>query len=352
MNPLAADLDHVLAHTAGLWEELRGRRIFITGGTGFFGCWLLESFAWANDKLGLNASALVLTRNLKSFATKMPHLAGRSDLIFLDGDVRDFSFPGGKFDFVIHAGATSSAAVGSLEMFDTIVSGTRRMLEFAATHETRKLLFTSSGAIYGRQPPELAHISENFSGAPDPLDPASAYAEGKRAAELLCAIMGRKHGFEITIARCFAFVGPHLPLDAHFAIGNFIRDGLKGGPIQVNGDGTPFRSYLYAADLAIWLWTILFRGKSCQPYNVGSEESLTISQVADAVAAAFMPARKVVIEKRPAPGVAAQRYVPCTKLARTELGLQTRISSSAAIQRTISWHQKTAQNKIPSQPSL
>lgn len=352
MNPLAADLDHVLAHTAGLWEELRGRRIFITGGTGFFGCWLLESFAWANDKLGLNASALVLTRNLKSFATKMPHLAGRSDLIFLEGDVRDFSFPGGKFDFIIHAGATSSASVEPLEMFDTIVRGTRRMLEFAATHQTRKLLFTSSGAIYGRQPPELAHISENFSGAPDPLDPASAYAEGKRAAELLCAIMGRKHGFEITIARCFAFVGPHLPLDAHFAIGNFIRDGLKGGSIQVNGDGTPFRSYLYAADLAVWLWTILFRGKSCQPYNVGSEESLTISQVADAVAAAFMPARKVVIEKRPAPGVAAQRYVPCTKLARTELGLQTRISLSAAIQRTISWHQKTAQNKIPSQPSL
>ena len=104
MNPLADDLDHVLKHTAGLWEELRGRRIFITGGTGFFGCWLLESFAWANDRLGLNASATVLTRNPKSFAAKMPHLAWRSDLIFLEGDVRSFSFPAGKFDFVIHAG--------------------------------------------------------------------------------------------------------------------------------------------------------------------------------------------------------------------------------------------------------
>lgn len=340
MNPLADDLDHVLKHTAGLWEELRGRRIFITGGTGFFGCWLLESFAWANDRLGLNASATVLTRNPKSFAAKMPHLAWRSDLIFLEGDVRSFSFPAGKFDFVIHAGTTSSAPVEPLEMFDTIVNGTRRMLEFAATHETRKLLFVSSGAVYGRQPPEMEHISEDYSGAANPLDPASAYAEGKRAAELLCAILGRKHGFEIKIARCFAFVGPYLPLDAHFAIGNFIRDGLSGDPIQVRGDGTPYRSYLYAADLAVWLWTILFRGQSCQPYNVGSEEALTISQVADTVVASFQPARTVIIEKKPAPGATTQRYIPGTKRARGELGLQTRIKLKEAIARTVFWNAK------------
>jgi nucleoside-diphosphate-sugar epimerase len=56
-NSLAEDMDHVLAHTRDLWEELRGQRIFITGGTGFFGCWLLESFAWANDKMNLHAEA-------------------------------------------------------------------------------------------------------------------------------------------------------------------------------------------------------------------------------------------------------------------------------------------------------
>jgi dTDP-glucose 4,6-dehydratase len=343
MNLLAADLDHILAHTHGLWDELRGQRIFVTGGTGFFGCWLLESFAWANDKLGLNASAVVLTRKPESFAAKMPHLAGRVDLIFLTGDVRDFSFPSGAFAFVIHAGTTSSAPVEPREMFATIVDGTRRVLEFAATRGTRKLLFVSSGAVYGRQPSGLAHVPETYAGAPATADPNSAYGEGKRAAELLCAMSAGKD-LQIKIARCFAFVGPHLPLDAHFAIGNFIRDGLRGNPVQVRGDGTPYRSYLYAADLAVWLWTILFRGKSSQPYNVGSEEALTICQVADTVAAAFEPARTVIVDRKPVPGTAAQRYIPGTKRAQEELGLQKGIKLKEAIKRTILWHQKANQS--------
>jgi dTDP-glucose 4,6-dehydratase len=341
MNPLASDLDHVLAYTEGLWEELRGQRIFITGGTGFIGCWLLESLAWANDKLNLKASAVVLTRNPKLFAAKMPHLAGRSDLVFLQGDVRDFTFPAGAFAFVIHAGTTSSAPVEPLEMFGTIADGTRRVLEFAASHRVGKLLFVSSGAVYGRPPAGLSHIPEDYAGAPVALDPASAYGEGKRAAELLCFLAGQKHGFEAKLARGFAFVGPYLPLDAHFAIGNFIRDGMLGRPIQVNGDGTPYRSYLYAADLAVWLWTILFRGKSGRPYNVGSEEALTISQLAYAVADEFKPARTVLTAKKPVPGAVAQYYVPSTERAQQELKLQTRIMLKAAVGRTILWNEKS-----------
>src|SRR5580658_3413790 len=102
-NPLAADLDHVLNHTAGLWDDLRGQRLFMTGGTGFFGCWLLESFAWANERLALGAEAWVLTRNVEAFARTAPHLARRPDIRFHPGDVREFAFPAGSFSHVIHA---------------------------------------------------------------------------------------------------------------------------------------------------------------------------------------------------------------------------------------------------------
>lgn len=338
---LAADLDHILHHTRELWAELRDQRLFITGGTGFFGCWLLESFAWANDRLDLHASATVLTRNPQAFQRKAPHLASHPAVCLQMGDVRSFGFPAGRFSHIIHAATESSARLNGenpLLMLDTIVEGTRRTLEFARQCGAQKFLLTSSGAVYGRQPPEMTHIPEDYVGAPDPTDPRAAYGEGKRVAELLCVLYAKQYGLEAKIARCFAFVGPHLPLDVHFAIGNFIRDGMQGGPIQVMGDGTPHRSYLYAADLAIWLWTILLRGETCRPYNVGSEEDLTIRELAFTVAQLCRSPVKVHIAKQALPGQLAERYVPSTQRSQAELQLKQRIDLSESIGRTIAWH--------------
>jgi dTDP-glucose 4,6-dehydratase len=341
MNPLADDLDHILRHTAGLWEELRGKRIFITGGTGFFGRWILESFAHANDQLGLGASAVVLTRNPGKFVSKAPTLSKRDDIDLVCGDVRRFDLPEGEFSHIIHGGTTSSSPVEPLEMFDTIVEGTRQVVQFASTHGTRKLLFISSGAVYGRQPPGMTHIPESYSGGPDPLDRGSAYGEGKRAAELLCILGGLRHGFEPKLARCFAFVGPHLPLDAHFAIGNFIRDAICGNPITVNGDGTTVRSYLYAADLAIWLWTVLFAGLANEAYNVGSESALTIGEVAHAVSIVFPSKPLVNFRNKASESSMNSTYVPSTQKAGKHLGLSQVVVFEEAIHRTIAWNSES-----------
>ena len=169
-------------------------------------------------------------------------------------------------------------------MMETILDGTRRTLDFSAACGCRKLLFVSSGAVYGRQPADVALLDEEFPGGPDPTSPGSAYGEAKRAAELLCVLRGQRAGVEPKIARAFAFVGPYLPLDRHFAIGNFIGDALAGRPIVVRGDGTTVRSYMYGLDLALWLLAILVDGAPGRPYNVGSEEAISIGDLARRVA--------------------------------------------------------------------
>jgi len=347
-NPLKTDLDHILTHTKGLWQELRGKRIFITGGTGFFGCWLLESFAWANEKLKLNASVLVLTRDIKAFRKKVPRLVKNSSISFHHGDVRSFDFPKGKFDYIIHAAASlkpPNDAKESLDVFDITVEGTRRVLEFAGKCKVKKLLLCSSGAVYGRQSMKIARISEDYDAAPDPVDWRAAYAEGKRAAELLTVLKAREYGFEAKIPRCFAFVGPYQKLDGQWAIGNFIRDGLHGGPVIVKGDGTAIRSYMYAADLMIFLWTIFFKGESCTPYNVGSAKGINIRSLARLVSSVLKLKKDIVISRKPDIKAEIDRYVPSTKRAQRKLKLKQRITLREAVKKTIKYIKFTEGSK-------
>jgi len=345
----AADLDHVLAHTREMWEAARGENLFVTGGTGFFGRWLLESFAHASERLALGAHMTVLTRDPAAIAARAPALAACPSIHFVRGDVRELDAArilpqlpprhSGRFPFILHAAMDSVGQNDPVATFDTIVTGTRAVLDFSLASGARRLLFMSSGAVYGPQPPEMNHVPETYPGAPDPARAASAYGEGKRAAELLCAAYHARHpALQPVIARCFAFVGPLLPLDAHFAIGNFIRDAMRGGPISIGGDGTPHRSYLYAADLAIWLWTLLFRGQPAHPYNVGSHEDVTILKLASTVAECFPTPLHVSLARQPQPGAPPSRYVPATNRAADELGLAVLIPLKEAISRTAAWH--------------
>lgn len=342
-NPLRSDLDHVLAHTAPLWSELSGKRVLVTGGTGFVGSWLLESFVWARRTLDLDAEALVLTRSPEAFRSKAPHLASHPGVRLLRGDVRTFGFPDDRCDHVIHAASDASrgrTAADYRQTIDTIVSGTRRVLDLATKHHARKLLFVSSGAVYGIQPPGVSHVAEEYTGAPSLGDAASAYGEAKRLAELMCVIEAGRAGFDATIARGFAFVGPYLPLNASFAIGQFFHDALRGRPPRVSSDGTPRRSYLYTADLAIWLWTILLKGDCGRAYNVGSEADLSLAEVARLVASCVAPELRVEVLGETGAAGEADRYVPKTLRARKELGLREWVGLGDAIRRTVAWHRE------------
>ena len=336
------DLNHILAHTGNVWEPLLGASLFITGGSGFVGIWLLESLLHANQALHLNLRIVALMRDPGRFAYRHSHLAANPALVLHRGAMEDFEFPEGDFTHVIHAATTPyplASGVNRRKVFERDVDGTRHVLDFASKKRIRRLLFTSSGAVYGRQPPDLSHIPEEYPGAPSTLDTGSGYGQAKRASEFLCVTSGAEHGYDVVVARLFAFVGPHLPQESIFAVGNFVRDALRGGPVVVQGDGTPFRSYLYAADMAIWLWTMLMKGQAGEAYNVGSDEAITIRDLAARVAEIHGMACPVEVLTPARPGEPASRYVPDVSKATRDLGLQPLIELDDAIARYLAWCQ-------------
>jgi dTDP-glucose 4,6-dehydratase len=192
--------------------------------------------------------------------------------------------------------------------------------------------------VYGNQPVTVAKLKEDDPYAPLPTQTGAAYGEAKRCAEMLTYARSERDGFNATVARCFAFVGPYLPIDSGFAVGNFIRDALTAGEIVVRGDGTPRRTYMYAGDMAAWLWSISVIGRTGRPYNVGSDETVTIADLARlvAVSAGQNTAVRILGEHRRV-GVGIS-YIPDISRARTELGLDVTVNLEEALTRTLAWH--------------
>ncbi len=343
-HPLAHDLDEIIEVARDDLEALRATRLFVTGGTGFVGTWLMEALAWADDHLQLGLAVDVVTRDPQAAGARMPAVAAHERFTFVVGDMLEPLPATPTADFVVHAATPASAALNNatpLTMIDTVVDGMRAVIERAESWGRVRMLFTSSGAVYGRQPPELSHVPEDFTGAPDPLAPANAYHEAKRLAELLGAISTAAERLDVVNGRLFAFLGPYLPLDAHFAAGNFVRDALAGGPIVVGGDGTPFRSYQYPTDLVVWMLALLVRGAPGRAYNVGSDEEVDIRNLAARIGVLASPPVPVEVRGTPGPDRLPERYVPSVKRAQGELGLANRVGLDDAITRTLSFHTRS-----------
>lgn len=336
----APDLELIAAYCApDVVAGLRGQHLFITGGTGFVGCWLLEALLWLDATHGLDLRLSVLSRQPERFRAAHPGLAMHPGLVLVQGDMHDLSGIAGRFDAVIHAATDVVApAAQPRAVFDAIVAGGREALALSRRCGATRFLLTSSGAVYGQQPAGLTHVPEDYPGAPLTTDARSAYGQAKRVVEWLSRCEAQAGGLQVQVARCFAFLGPYQPLDAQFAVANFLRDALREGPVLVGGDGSAVRSYLYAADLAVWLLTILVRGDGA-PYNVGSPQAIAIGELARRVSTVLTGADRSVVQGTPAPGALPQRYVPDVARARA-LGLDVYTPLDEALRRTAAWHRR------------
>jgi nucleoside-diphosphate-sugar epimerase len=331
------DLEHIFQNTKDIWEQLRGKNIFLTGGTGFFGKWLLESFIYVNEKIGLNAKIISLSRNPELFIQEYPFYNAHTNSVkFVKGDILTYDF---KIDeevqFIIHAATAASDSLNKnnpLLMMDTITLGTRNVLNFALIQPIEGFLFVSSGAVYGEQPFGVSNIQETDSFKIDINNSKAAYSEGKRIAELYCSTYFEKYKVPVKIARCFAFVGPYLPLNTHFAIGNFINNVINNEDIVIKGDGSTTRSYMYASDLSIAIWKILLIGNNNKPYNVGVDTAYSLKEIALILKKKYGNNVQILNTNKDLP---INIYVPNIDILINELEIKHFVKIEEAIQKTI-----------------
>jgi UDP-glucuronate decarboxylase len=337
--------------------------ILISGGTGFFGKALLRHLL--NDhhqESGHTESSAkkvpapiskvtIISRNPEAFLTQHPEFRDLSSVQWIRADlttndvnlievIEQSTAAQNGFTHILHAAteSTRGAELSHSSQFHQITQGTRNMLAVAKHFKAERFLLTSSGGAYGAMPSNLSAFPESHLGMPNPLDPRSAYGLGKRVSEYLCTLAANDTGLEVVITRPFAFCGPDLPLDVHFAIGNFIRDALSKDEITVQGDGSPIRSYLDQDDLAHWLLTMLFHGKPGEAYNLGSDEGISIGDLAHKVRDLLAPNKRVVIRGPPNSTSPRQVYVPDIRKAKEELGLTPTVSLNDSILRTARAH--------------
>ena len=308
---------------------------FVTGGTGFFGKALLRHWGSEQGRDDKPSHLTLLSRSPENFKSSNPDFSSLDGIHFHSGDISNpDSLPiNARFDGIIHAAtdSTNGAALSPLIRYDQIVEGTRHVLDLAIASGAKRFLLTSSGGVYGPQPSHTERIPEDYTGMPDPMHVSNAYSVGKRAAEHLCTLYADKYGLEIIVARCFAFVGQDLPLDVHFAIGNFIRDALWANEIIVNGDGSPLRSYLDQRDLANWLTKLLHFGRPGEAYNVGSGKAISIADLAHLVRDIVSPSKPVRILGKPVDNAVRNRYIPDVDKIKNELGLVATYSLEQSI---------------------
>jgi len=324
--------------------KVEGHRIYLAGASGFFGKNILALLAYLRSR-GASCEVTALSRRPGSFLEEHPWCKAPW-ISWRQGDAVD-PWPGeGSFTLLVHA-ATDTAADAHrdpLLVFERMVAVSRQALDFAAARAVRRLLLCGSGAQYGTIRESRGSGAEEAEGeACDSTRASSAYGEAKRVGELLAAMHAERHGFEVINTRCFAFVGPGLALHGHFAIGNFLRDAIAGDPIRMNSSGSAVRSYLYGADLAVWILLLLLEATPGATVNVGSDQPVRIIDLAHRVRRLVNPAIEVV-PGPPRPEEQRQYYVPSIARARA-LGLEPWTDLDRAILRTASWHRRHAASR-------
>lgn len=336
-----SDAEAVLENRSHRLDALRGQHLFISGGTGFLGTWLLELIKVLNERHGFGIRATVYSRQARAFAARWPHLGQLAGVRFEEGDIRYFSELPRDVRYIVHAAALTDRRLlasqpGAVAEVNSV--GTQRLLRAAnLLEDLQKFVLLSSGLVYGAQPWDLPRVDESFAGPLRCNDVNAVYAESKRFAEVVAQSAISETKLPVVTLRPFAFVGPYQSLQLPWAVTDFIRDSFTGGPIRIMGDGSTVRSLMYASDYAFWVLAALASGRPRETYNVGSPEPVDLGTLARMITQSFTPVPEIrtgLGQK----GHERNRLVPDITRAQRDLGVEVTVPLAEAIQRTITWN--------------
>lgn len=319
-------------------DELKNQKILVAGGTGFIGSWIAEFVAYLNDNHQFNTSLVILARNTDSFKAEKKHLATRSDIQFISKDIRNINELPEDISYIIHAAASPdnrNHVSNPIETIATITKGTDNLIDSAFNlPNLKKFLYLSSGQVYGKSGSKSGLISESDFGSLDCNKVTAVYPEAKRLAEATCCAYSSQYKIPIVIARPFSFIGPYQSLSKPWAINNFINDALNNKTIRIVGNGEPIRSYMYPADLVVWMLKILINGKINTAYNVGSPLGISLKDVAEKIINIAQTNVNIDIRFNTTD---ASRYVPDITLCENDLGLKINYNVEETLRRSIAW---------------
>ena len=300
-----------------LFKELKGKVIFITGGTGFFGKWLASYLKFLNEEKFLEIRVIFLTRETKEkYVEEYPHIYKHSLFEFISGDlakgIEIEKHQLKNINYVIHAATSTDQPMINTrpwELKSNVVEGSNKLFNLFSETNIEQFLFLSSGAVYGNKLNSYVSEEQPVSLKSDEI--LFSYAWAKSYTEHLGFLQTRKHStFPFLVARGFTFYGPFMPLNGNYAAGNFFRDAIDKKEIVVESDGTALRSFMFIPDLVSALFHILLRNGDTKIFNVGSSLPISIKELAYLVGeVANVPVKILGKEKK---GLAANYYVPET----------------------------------------